>query len=276
MRGKLLAITALLCLVAAGAADAADAAGPVTAGPNTYTGNFAVAGGSAGTVAKPKAVAMTETLGMGSATAGNVGAPLVDIRTTTYGVMAPYAKYFPKCTAGQINGQGASTQKWNGVCPAGSLVATGNVTAALTSPTVNLLGPGAPCVLQLWVYNAGPGAETFFFTTSPSQCDGLTTGAAAAWTGKISQQGKYFVTDTPEPGDVSYNAGNVGLFGSLQSETLNFKRLTVKHAGKVYPYLESVGCANHARPFTIAYTATESNSGSPTVGTGTVKGTAAC
>ena len=53
MRRKLVAITALVCLVAAGAAYAA---GPVTGGPNTYTGNFSVSG-AAGTVAKPTAVA---------------------------------------------------------------------------------------------------------------------------------------------------------------------------------------------------------------------------
>ncbi len=273
MRGKLLALTALLCLLVAGAAYAAGT--PVTAAPNTYTGNFAVAGG-AGTVAKPKAVAMTETLGMGSSTSGNVGAPLVSIKTTTYGVKAPNGKYFPKCTAAQINTQGGSTQKWNKVCPAGSLVATGNVSAALTSPSVKLAGPGSPCALQLWVYNAGPSQETFFFTTTPAQCAGLTTGAAAAWTGSVSEQGRYLVTNTPEPADVSYNAGNVGLFGSLQNETLKFKKLTVKHAGKVYPYLESTGCSKGARPFTITYTATESNTGSPTVGTGTVKGSASC
>lgn len=273
MRRKLLAITALAWLAAAGAAYAAGT--PVTAGPNTYSGNFAVAG-AAGTVAQPKAVAMTETLGMAGATAGDVGAPLVDIVTTTYGVAAPNAKYFPKCTATQINTQGGSTQKWNGVCPAGSLVATGSVEAALTSPSAALAGPGTPCALKLWVYNAGPGLETFFFTTSPIQCAGLTTGAAAAWTGKLSEHGRYLVTDTPEPADVAYNAGNEGLFGSLESETLSFKKLTVKHDGSVYPYLESTGCTKRARPFTITYTATESGSGSPTVGTGTVKGSASC
>lgn len=272
MRRKLLAITALVCLFAAGAAYAA---GPVTVGPNTYSGNFSVTGG-AGSVVKPKAVAMTETLGMTGSTSGNVGAPLVSIKTTTYGVKAPNAKYFPKCTAGQINGPGASSGKWNAVCTKGSLVATGTVTAALTSPTANLVGPGSSCQLGLWVYNAGPGLQTFFFTTSPAQCAGLSTGAAAAWTSKVSQAGKYFVTNTPEPADVSYNAGNVGLFGSLETETLNFKKLSVKHAGKVYPYLESIGCTKSSRPFTIAYTATDSNSGSPTVGTGTVKGSAKC
>ena len=272
MRRTLGAITAVACLLAAGAAGAA---GPVTAGPNTYTGNFSVTGG-AGTVTTPAAVSMTETLGMGSATAGNVGAPLVRIRTTTYGVKAPNAAYFPKCSVATISAAGGSG-KWNTVCPKGSLVATGTVTAALTSPQVNLSATGSsPCTLGLWVYNAGPGKLTFFFTTSPTQCAGLSTGAAAPWTGNVSQQGKYLVTNVPEPADVSYNAGNVGLFGSLQTEVLNYHRLTVRHDGKVLPYLESIGCSKHSRPFTITYTPTESNTGAPTLAPGTVKGAARC
>lgn len=272
MKRRLGAITALLCLGFAGAAYAA--AGTATGGPNTYTGNFTVSG-HAGTAKKPVSVGMVETLGMGSTTAGNVGAPLVDIRTTTYGVKVPYAKYFPKCTVAQISA-GGSSGKWNGVCPKGSLVATGNVTAALTSPSVNLVGPGSPCQLGLWVYNGGPGKLTFFFTTTPAQCAGLSTGAAAPWQGKVSQSGKNLVTDVPEPADVSYNAGNVGLFGSLQSETLKYKRMTVKKGKKVYPYFVSVGCKSGSRPYTITYTATESNTGSPTVGSGTVSGTNKC
>lgn len=272
MRTKLGALTALICLLAAGAAYAA---GPVTGGPNTYTGGMSVAGAT-GTSARPAAVAWTETYGMGSTTAGNVGAPLVDIKTTIYGLKAPNARYFATCTANKINANNGNNGKWNSVCPKASLVGRGSVTAALTSPTVNLAGPGAPCSLVLWVYNGGPGQLTYFFTTSPSQCAGLSTGAAAAWTGKVWQAGKNLVTDTPEPADVAYNAGNVGLFGSLVSETLKFRRMTVRHAGKALPFIESIGCAKHARPFTISYTATQSTSGSPTVGTGTVKGSAKC
>ena len=78
----------------------------------------------------------------------------------------------------------------------------------------------------------------------------------------------------PEPADVSYNAGNIGLFGSLQTEVLHFKKMTVKKGGKVYPYIESTGCSKHSRPFTVSYSATQSNSGSPTEAVGTVKGTA--
>jgi hypothetical protein len=273
MRRKLGAITALACLFAAGAAYAA---GPVTGGPNSYTGNFAVAGG-AGSAARPVAAALSETLGMSSTTSSNVGAPLVNIKTTTYGVKAPNAKYFPTCTTGKISGNNGNGGKWNAVCPKGSLVATGTVKAVLTSPSKNLAGPGAPCSLGLWVYNAGPGKLTFFFTTTPAKCDGLTTGDAAPWTGTVTQAGKYLDTNVPEPPDVSYNAGNIGLFGSLESEVLHFKKMTVKKGGKVYPFIESIGCTKHSRPFSIAYTATTSNSPSSGNESGAmVKGTAGC
>jgi hypothetical protein len=270
---KVLASTALLCLFVVGAAYAA---GPVTGGPNSYTGSFAVSGG-AGSSAKPVPAALTETLGMSSTTSGNVGAPLVDIRTTTYGVKAPNGAFFPKCTAAKISANNGNNGKWNAVCPKGSLVAQGNVQAALTNPSANLAGPGAPCSLGLWVYNGGPGTLVFFFTTTPAQCDGLTTGDAAPWVGKVSEQGKYLVTDVPEPPDVSYNAGNIGLFGSLQSETLVFKRMTVKHGGRVLPFIESIGCSKKARPYSITYTATTSNSpSSSNESSATVKGSAKC
>jgi hypothetical protein len=273
MRRKILATTAALCLLAAGAAYAS---GPVTGGPNSYTGGFAVAGG-VGSAARPVAAALSETLGMSSTTSSNVGAPLVNIKTTTYGVKAPNGKYFPTCSTAKISANNGNNGKWNAVCPKGSLVATGSVKAALTSPSANLAGPGAPCQLGLWVYNGGPGKLTFFFTTTPSQCDGLTTGDAAPWTGTVSQAGKYLDTNVPEPPDVSYNAGNIGLFGSLQVEVLHFKKMTVKKGRKTYPYIESIGCAKQARPFSITYTATTSNSPSSGNESGaTVKGSTKC
>ncbi len=273
MRTKVVTIATVLCLSLAGAAYAA---GPVSSPPNSYTGAFAVAGAVGSGAKACRGRADLETLGMSSTTQGHVGAPLVNIKTTTYGVKAPYGAMFPTCTAAKINTQGGSSLKWNAVCSKGSLVATGSVTAALTSPSANLAGPGAPCQLGLWVYNGGAGKLTFFFTTSPAQCDGLTTGDAAAWTGTTSESGKYLVTNVPEPADVSYNAGNIGLYGSLQTEVLHFKKLTVKKGGKVYPYIESTGCTKKSRPYTVSYVATQSNSGSPTEAPGTVKGSAKC
>lgn len=272
MRHRVFATIVVLCLLGAGAAYAA---GPVTGAPNSYTAAFAVSGAT-GSSARPAPAALTETLGMSNTNSSDVGAPLVDIKTTTYGVKAPNGAMFPTCTAAKISANNGNNGKWNAVCPKGSLVATGTVQAALTSPSKNLAGPGAPCSLGLWVYNGGPGTLVFFFTTTPAQCDGLTTGDAAPWVGKVSEQGKYLVTNVPEPPDVSYNAGNIGLFGSLQSEVLHFKKMTVKKHGKVYPYIESIGCSKHARPYSAAFTATESNTGSPTLGQATVKGAAKC
>lgn len=273
MRRKLGALTALVCMIAAGAADAA---GPVSGGPNTYTGAMTVVG-AAGSTTRPAAAAWTESYGMGSTTQGNVGAPLVDIKTRIYGLKVANARYFPTCTATRINQNNGNSGRWNTVCPQASLVATGSVTAALTSPSVSLVGPGLACNLALWVYNGGPRRLTFFFTTSPSQCAGLQTGAAAAWTGSASQSGKYLVTDTQEPPDVSYNAGNVGLFGSLVSETLKFRKMTVRRHRKVYPFIESIGCVKHARPFSIQYTATTSNTPSAAnESSATVLGSANC
>ncbi|HEX3805097.1 MAG TPA: hypothetical protein VHV75_19890 [Solirubrobacteraceae bacterium] len=272
MRRKLVAVTAFLCLFAAGAAYAAE---PVTGGPNTYTGSYTAHG--KGSAAKPVPVSMVEQLGMGSTTSGNVGAPLVDIKSTVTGVKN-YAQYFPKCTAGQINGSGASSGKWNAVCPKGSLIASGTVQAALVSSSANLAGPGSPCLLHLWGYNGGVGKVTFFFTTNPAQCDGLSTGAAAAWTGTSKQSGSKWINDVPEPADVSYNAGNLNgsLFGSLQSETLNWKKVTVKHGGKTYPYLASIGCKG-SRSYSIKYTATTSATVSAaSSSSGTVTGKSGC
>jgi hypothetical protein len=267
---KLLAMTAFLCLLAAGTAYAT-----VSAPPNTYGGSYTVVGAK-GSGNKPVPVAMVEKLVMGSTTSGNVGAPLTEINSTVAGLKS-YAGYFPKCSPNQINEDNGHNGKWNAICPKGSLVASGHVQAALTSPSSDLAGPGAPCSLGLWVYNGGVGKLTFFFTTTPEQCDDLATGVAAAWTGTVREAGRTLVTNVPEPADVSYDAGDIGLFGSLETETLRFKKLTVRHGGKVVPFLASIGCQRDARPFSVTYTATTSNSpSSANESTGEVKGAHKC
>lgn len=272
MQRKLLSLTALLCLFVAGGAYAA---GPVSAPPNTYTGNF-VAVGAHGSPARPAAISLVETLGVGSTMSGDVGAPLVKIRTSTYGLRVN-GRYFPRCTPDQINEANGHNGRWNAVCAKGSLVASGHVQAALTSPSAKLAGPGAPCSLGLSVYNGGVGKLTFFFTISKEQCDGLTTGAATAWTGTMREVGKTLVTNLPEPADVAYDAGNIGLFGSLETEKLSFKKLTLRHAGKVIPFLASIGCRKGERPFSVTYTATTSGSPSPAnESMGEVKGADRC
>jgi hypothetical protein len=272
MRRKLLAITALLSLLAAGAAYGA-AATPVpdNGNINTYTGAYDVSHG-AGTVKKPVAVSMVEHLGMASVTAGNAGAPLTDIKSTIYGLKSN-GQYFPKCTVKMING---NTTKWNAVCPKGSLVASGNVSSVLVNSTL-AQSAATPCNLKLWVYNAGPGQLAYFFTVpGPTSCSGLATGAAAAYSGSVKQAGKNLINDVKEPADISTSAGNIsGTFGSLVSEKLTWKKLTVKVNGKVYPYLGSTGCKAGKRPYAIKYTATTSSSLQPQY-SATVTGTPGC
>ena len=207
-RHWVLATMVVLCLFGAGSAFAAT--GSISSPPNTYTGNFAVAGGGWQQRQACRGAHWPRRSAWAAPRQGNVGAPLGehqdhDVRCQG----AQRGECFPKCTVAQISADNGNNGKWNGVCPKGSLVATGSVTAALTSPSSNLSGPGAPCQLGLWVYNGGPGKLTFFFTTSPAQCDGLTTGDAAPWLGKVSEAGKNLVTNVPEPADVSYNAGNL-------------------------------------------------------------------
>ena len=270
MRRRLVAVTALMCLLAAGAAYGAVAPVPDNGNINTYMGVYKVSHG-AGTANKPVAVSMVENLGMGSVTAGNVGAPLTDIKSTIYGLKSN-GQYFPKCTTKMID---SNTTRWNGVCPKNSLVASGTVNSVLVPATLAQAN-ATPCNLKLSVYNAGPGQLAYFFTVpSPRSCAGLSTGAAAAYTGTVKQAGKNLINDVPEPADISTSAGNInGTFGSLVSETLNWKKLTVKKAGKVYPYLESVGCKSK-RPFAIKYTATTSSSLQPQY-SATVTGTSGC
>src|SRR5579875_2819538 len=112
MRHRLSLAMVLVILGGAGSAFAAGA--PVSSPPNTYTGNFTVTGGT-GSTSRPTPVALSETLGMGSTTQGNVGAPLVDIKTTTYGVKAPNAGLFPMCTVARISANNGNNGKWNAV-----------------------------------------------------------------------------------------------------------------------------------------------------------------
>ena len=116
MRHRVLATMVCVCLFGAGAAYAA---GPVTGSPNSYTAAFAVAGAT-GSAARPAPAALTETLGMSNMNSSDVGAPLVSIKTTTYGVKAPNAARFPTCSVAKISANNGNNGKWNAVCPKGS------------------------------------------------------------------------------------------------------------------------------------------------------------
>jgi hypothetical protein len=177
-------------------------------------------------------------------------APLIGLDFTIGGLKINPGP-FPTCSEAKILAAKSDTG-----CPKGAEVATGTVSAALGDNT--LAGPGTPCTPLLDVWNAGHDNLVFFFVVEGThQCGGLQTGAAAPWLGSARTKGGALLIHTPLPPDVSTNAGNIGAYGSLQGETLNWFKLTKKVGHKVIPFIASTGCSHGARPFTVGYTATD-------------------
>jgi hypothetical protein len=250
MRRMLIAAVALGALIVTGVAYAASL--------NTYTGSAVTAKG-AGTAKKPVALTVTEKLSAKPVSGANAF-PLTDIKLTLAGAKLT-TKGFATCSASTVN----SAQTDAG-CPKASLVASGDVSAALWSPKG---GTAIPCDPVLDVWNAGGGKLTYFFKIPAGHsCAGLATGAVAAWTGTIKQSGSKVIDDTPLPPPVSTNAGGLGLFSSLEAETLKFTKLTKGSTA----FLAGTGCTKGSRAYSLAFTATNGSSS----GTTTVSGSAKC
>ncbi|HTX44774.1 MAG TPA: hypothetical protein VMD48_00670 [Solirubrobacteraceae bacterium] len=262
MRRKLIIGTALVAVLAlAGVAYAATL--------NTYTAKLTFTASKPGTAAKPVGLGYTEDLAAAnSAGSSKVAAPLIDIKTTIYGLKSNL-KDFPTCSSAKIE----TPPKYNLNCPKGSEIATGTVNAKIGGPT--LAAPGTACNPDLAIYNGGGGTEWYFFTTpNATACAGLTTGATAPYPGKVSQSGKNLVINVPLPPDVSTKVANhTNLYGSLIKETVKTALLTTKVHGKTVYSQESVACMGSKRPYSVAFTATNGSGVTQTV---TVKGSAKC
>jgi hypothetical protein len=217
---------------------------------NTYTAKLSFTSSKPGSPTKPVPIGYTETLGAANGTAGKVAAPLVDIKTTIYGLRSNLGD-FKTCPFSTI----IKGPKFNTACPKGSEVASGHVTAALGGP--DLTAPGTPCAPDLAVYNAGGGKEWFFFTTSSAtQCAGLATGSTQPYPGHVKQAGKNLVIDVPLPSFVSTMvAGQTNFYGSLQKEVLKVTPMTTKVKGKTVGATEAVACKGGKRPWSVAFTA---------------------
>lgn len=247
MRRKVIALVALACLVSAGSAYA-------TTAFNHYSASFKFTG-AAGSVHRPAKAGFTLHYTAANTTKGDRAYPLIDIKQTIAGIRTNY-RYFPTCTAKRIS----ASPTFNKVCPRGSLVAAGTVMAMLGSP--NAASTGVPCHLILDVYNAGHGRLTYFFVVpdNGAACNGLPTGTAAPYVSTTREVHGNLFEDTPLPPDVSTNAGNIGMWGSLEKETLTFKKMTrtVRIHGhrRAVPFVESTGCKHGKRAWSVTFTAT--------------------
>ncbi len=263
MRRIVVIATALAVLLAAASAFAA------TGGFNTYTANLKFSPNKAGSKKAPATIAFTERY-VANGTGGNRTAPLTDIKTTLYGVVAS-GKGFPTCSQTTI----ANAHSDAG-CPHGALVATGSITA--------ILGPIAdpstsdpnqiPCNPNLHVWNGGGGKLVFFFVEqAPAHsCGPIQTGSVGPFVGTVKQVGKNLVQNTPIPASVSFPLP--GVEGSLTSETLHYLKVTRKVHGKTVVYNSSAGCKSGKRPYSVTFTAESAPGG--TVQSGTATGTQKC
>jgi hypothetical protein len=256
--------TALAVLVGAAAAYAASGSF------NTYAAPLKITSKGAGSKASPAPLKL-EDIYNASGTNGNRAAPLTDIKTTIYGMVAD-GKDFPKCTDKQIT---ADHVKWDKACPKGSMVASGTVNSLLGAANAPS-SAGTPCNLILHVYNGGQGVIWFFFVIQPPKytCATLTTGASAPYKGTYKVVGPNFVQDTPLPPDVSTRAGNLqGVYGSLIHEDLTYRPTTKTVSGKTVVSQASVACKAGKRPYSVAFTAQNYNGQS---GTTTIVGKPKC
>jgi hypothetical protein len=226
------------------------AAGAALAAPfNTYTADIKYSRGI-GTKTSPVPVGYSQTLGA-AGTGGNRAAPLIHLKTITYGLRSN-GRFFPTCSVARIN-----AVKNDRSCPKRALVAQGPVTALL-GPANQPTSPGTPCNPYLHVWNGGQGNVTFFFTIiAPKHtCGGLHTGSSAAWSATLRNVGKNLVLDDPLPPDISTKAGGItGVYSSLIRYTVVAKKLTTRVKGRTVGYLESVGCKAGKRPWTQSFTA---------------------
>jgi hypothetical protein len=264
LKRLIVAGVALAVLVSAAAAYAAF---------NSYTGsNLKFSPSKAGSKAKPVAMGEVETL-QANAPSGDRAAPLIDIKTTIYGVRFN-GKKFPTCTDAQIE---ANPAEYDAACPKGSEIGSGPVHALLGASTTPASAGSTPCNTVLHIYNGGANKQVFFFTEpDPANCGGLRTGATAPYDGTISYHGNNAVVNVPLPPDVSSKVANQpGLYGSLISEVLTFP----KHVLKGHAYMDSIACKGNKRPYSITFTAQDYSSSptaAPTDETQTVKGNAPC
>jgi hypothetical protein len=259
LRRILVIATALIVLGAAASAYAAI---------NTYKASLAFTSKKAGSPTKPVPLGYTQDINA-SGTAGNRTAVLLDIKTKIYGLTAD-GKDFPSCSATKI-----ATAQNDTVCPKGSEVATGFITASLGS-TTDFTATGAACDPNLDVWNSGQGKLTFFFVDTPThQCLGgaLHTGQVGPYSATYKQSGKYLIVDVPIPGYVSFPVG--GLAGSLETEVLHWLKVTKKVHGKTVAAVASIGCKNGKRPYSMTFTSTLPTAG-PAKETATVSNSAPC
>jgi hypothetical protein len=229
---KLVAAAAATTLALAGAAYAQ------TAG-NQYT----VTGGTkarGGTVAKPKPADLSFTFSNADA-AGNV--PQV---VKTYTIKVEGGKVNSSLLPG-CKGSAMDAAQTDAKCPKGSKVGTGKLTALIGKTGTPKDGATA-CNLPFTLYNSGGGKAALWIEAKPPACPvPVSMSVPAKWTKSGTTAGLTFTV----PDLLRHQ---VGLDLPVVSASATIPKITKKKGGKSVGFLESTGCKDGKRDFSVGFT----------------------
>lgn len=220
-----------------------------TPSPVTVTA-AATASKGMGTKQAPKGVGAGITTGA-TTSDGSRPESAKELRSSWAGIVSN-GKHFPKCTVDQID-----MMQSDSTCPKGSLVAKGTLKAVI-GPEADFDTPGANCVKEVRVYNAGANQATVLLVGSAADCVGVgyLPPFPATWSKAGGIDGGQTLV-TPIPSNISHPLP--GVLGSTTQLTMNFMKQSVKFKGKKEFYLSSVGCKGGKRKFTQVVVGDPSN-----------------
>lgn len=216
-----------------------------TTGGNTYD----VSGGTSirgGTTAKPKAADLKFKFTLADA-AGNV--PKV---VKTYEINVEGGKVnsslAPACKASAMDTAGSDAK-----CPKGSQIGSGTLTAligAAGQPTAGAL----TCTIPFKIYNSGGGKAALWIVARPPSCPvSLNQSVPATWTKHGTTAGlKFTVPDLLRH--------QIGLDLPVVKAEATIKKITKKVKGKSKGFLESTGCKDGKRDFSVKFTTEDGQS----------------
>lgn len=228
-------------LAAIGLASVALAA---TAHAQATGGNqYDVTGGTAargGTAAKPKPADLKFTFKL-SDPSGNVPKVVKTYEIKVEGGRVNSA-LVPACKGAAMDAAQSDAK-----CPKGSQIGSGTLTALIGQSGTPVAG-ALNCVLPFKIYNSGGGKATLWIVARQPACPvSLAQSVPASWTKSGTTAGlKFTVPDLLRH--------QLGLDLPVVSASATIKKITKTSHGKAQGFLESTGCKDHKRDFSVTFT----------------------
>jgi hypothetical protein len=208
-------------------------------GGNTYevTGGTTTRGG---TTAKPKAAGLNFTFKL-SDPSGNV--PQV---VKTYEIKVEGGKVNPSLVPG-CKASAMDAAQSDAKCPRASLLGKGTLTA-LIGKTGTPAAEALNCTIPFKIYNSGGGKAALWIVARQPACPvSLSQSVPAKWTKSGTTAGLSFTV----PDLLRHQ---LGLDIPVVGATASIKKVTKKSKGRSTGFLESTGCKDGKRDFSVTFT----------------------